>query len=1257
MVESSPRLDTRLAELIREVSIPDDVRQISVELAELAPGVTVGEVIADPGVFGRVGYPLPGAQRLRALAVLRAWATERAEPALPAAPISDWRGFAEAHHVAWALDCVVERAGEFAAGLGFVFDRLPYERIDTVGKLLEAEPQAVSRHMLEPRRRAREAAAAFVRRQAELARDPAVRVEPTRPAAGAAAHKLWPRLERLRAGLRAEVVSRPAEARITGQLRFEEDPPLITRYSHEERATRTVITSLALAGGKPEVSCRCTKRAPAVCDHTLALVEDFMAELAEPLESERGAWADRVARFSVQAPWQRVLDVLDGLAGAETAPAQHLGFLVARRGDALQLSVIVDDGKTPGKGRRLRDDDVDSDALEDLASPSERAVLEILSEPPYYRRNDDPVARALDHLVGHPRVYVKVKTKVLPLVVRRAQVALAMRGKDDGSVELGLSIEGKLLGTADEDALAASGGTLAQWVQLDEAAGRATVATIDRRVGEVWLALRKHGRVLPAEATAALAERLPALTAVLPVDADASMLGREIEAEPRLLLRLVPDGGDGIDAWVGVRVLPGAPVQAIGRGAELITARVNGERVCARRQLDDERTWARTLLEPLASTLARVVDPFVFQVAGEPALELIEGLPALADRVEIEWPAGRERRVHAAGVAKLSFRVTQGRDWFGLDGQVDAFGLAVPLAELLAAWRAGQRFVRVGERDWLHLTEELRARLGLVANVTHATRHGLEVPALAAPALAEQLPELAAPPRWAELVAKARAAARLVPAPPGALGVTLRDYQVAGFEWLARLAAWAPGACLADDMGLGKTIQALALLETRAALGPALVVAPTSVCFNWMREIARVAPGLRARQARETDVLPAELGPGDVYVVSYGVMARDLEALKARHFATLVLDEAQALKNPASQRARAVLELDAGFTLALTGTPLENRLAELWSLYRVIAPGLLGSWEGFRERYALPIERDDDRERRAALARLVRPFLLRRLKQEVAPELPPREEVRVDVALSPEERSLYERERLMALTQLGQVSGPVKAAVAAAAARAPGKGHDARFQVLAALTRLRQLACHPRLVDPASTLSSSKLERMVELVGELRDEGHRALIFSQFTSLLALVREALDQEGIAYLYLDGATPAPERQRLVDAFQAGEGVVFLISLKAGGTGLNLTAADNVIHLDPWWNPAVEDQASDRSHRIGQTRHVTIYKLVALGTVEEKIVAMQEDKRALVAGVLEGTGVARAASTNELLALLADDVPVVANPALRAAKRPR
>jgi SNF2 family DNA or RNA helicase len=351
-------------------------------------------------------------------------------------------------------------------------------------------------------------------------------------------------------------------------------------------------------------------------------------------------------------------------------------------------------------------------------------------------------------------------------------------------------------------------------------------------------------------------------------------------------------------------------------------------------------------------------------------------------------------------------------------------------------------------------------------------------------------------------------------------------------------------------------------------------------------------------------------------------MLRDVELLEAIEFSTVIFDEAHALKNGNSKRSLAARRIRAAFRVGLTGTPVENHTGELWSLFWVVLPGLFGPWERFRERFAGPIERERNSARRAALAATIRPYLLRRTKGEVARELPARTEMVRFVDLSSAERDLYEGERLHAIDALS----------------AGAANEKARFALLAALTRLRQLACHPRLRHPDSTLESSKLASVLSLIDELRESGHRALVFSQFTSHLALVAEALRTRGVTYLEFEGSTSSEARANRVRRFQAGEVDIFLISLKAGGVGLNLTAADYVLHLDPWWNPASEDQATDRVHRIGQDKPVTVVRFITRGTIEESVLALHREKRELAQALLDGGDVAGRLTTSELLSLM-------------------
>ena len=485
--------------------------------------------------------------------------------------------------------------------------------------------------------------------------------------------------------------------------------------------------------------------------------------------------------------------------------------------------------------------------------------------------------------------------------------------------------------------------------------------------------------------------------------------------------------------------------------------------------------------------------------------------------------------------------------------------------------------------------------------------------------------------RWEETIAQYKIAQDLRPIVPKTLLADLRPYQIEGFEWLVKLATWTAGGVLADDMGLGKTVQALALLLYRSALGPALVVAPTSVVNNWIHEAKRFAPTLNIKiYAGDPLTRRQILGspqPNDLFVTTYGILQNDIEYLSSIQWGTAVLDEAQAIKNITTKRARSSFRLPASFRLLTTGTPIQNNLMDLYSLFRFANPGILGSTREFQRRFVLPIERDEIQEISNQLSGLISPFILRRLKKDVLKELPPRTEITLSVELSEEEQVLYEALRQRAMDDINTPSVSHKG--------------EQRIQILAHITRLRLACCNPQLVQSNNPPDSSKLRVFEETLLELLEGDHKVLVFSQFVKHLKIVENKLSELDVNYQYLDGKTPRNIRQKRIDAFQKGQGDVFLISLTAGGTGLNLTAADYVFHLDPWWNPAVEDQASDRAHRIGQRRPVTIYRFVARNTIEDQIVELHQRKRALADSLLTGSSQASRLNAEELIGLIRGD----------------
>lgn len=560
--------------------------------------------------------------------------------------------------------------------------------------------------------------------------------------------------------------------------------------------------------------------------------------------------------------------------------------------------------------------------------------------------------------------------------------------------------------------------------------------------------------------------------------------------------------------------------------------------------------------------------------------------------------------------------VSSGVDWFELQGQVEYGENTANLPVLLEALRRGENMVRLDDGTYGMLPEEWLRRLGILAGMGAPENGHIRFRRSQAgllDALLAAQPEARCDATFARVRDELRGFKGVEAAQqPAGFAGQLRHYQREGLGWMNFLRRFSFGGCLADDMGVGKTAQVLALLETRRELraagekiAPSLVVAPKSLVFNWKEEAARFTPQLRVLDYTGTARDGNSFADYDVVLTTYGTLRRDAGRIKDVEFDYVVLDEAQAVKNAGAETAKAVRLLRGAHRLALSGTPVENHLGELWSLFDFLNPGMLGTATVFK--LAGGTARDPGKGSRELLAHALRPFILRRTKEQVAPELPLKSEQTIYCEMEPAQRKLYNelRQHYRArLLKKIETDGLAKS----------------KIQVLEALLRLRQAACHPGLIDKKrSSEPSAKLDVLLEQLREVLEEGHKALVFSQFTSLLAILRDRLDGSKVTYEYLDGATR--NRQARVERFQNDADCrLFLVSLKAGGLGLNLTAAEYVFLLDPWWNPAVEAQAVDRAHRIGQTRQVFAYRLIARDTVEEKVLELQKTKRDLAAAII-------------------------------------
>jgi superfamily II DNA or RNA helicase len=922
--------------------------------------------------------------------------------------------------------------------------------------------------------------------------------------------------------------------------------------------------------------------------------------------------------------WQKTLQALSAVSEQveqEAEASLRVAWFVDMADGSLSRPALQERRVSHGgwsQGRRLSFAELYE--LRERLPPEDQRVLDATRELSQGRR--EPAPEALERLVGHPRVMNGARPGLHVEVVA-------------GNCRVETRDEAGYLQVLVEPADAKPGVNVRPDGEARLVVFRVTDAM--QRVIEVV----QRGLRVPLVQKAELLDVLGKLSQSVEVQSPELGVEVEVEADATPCLRFAPHAG----AWLvqaGVR-----PFGSKGRFFVAGSGRVSlgyssgGKRLRCERVFDAERANIDRLVAAcptLASSLeeregrpAHEVDNWVLGEEG--VLCLLSELQKAGIAHELEWPESGAWRLRGDARAKLhgQLRVTKG--WYLATGGLSLDDVnEVTLSELVhAPALAGGRFVRLASGDYVELEARLRRVIAALSAAAARSKAGAELRihagALAALRELSEEGDFELDKAGQSWLARVRQAGAQDFAVPTELVGELRPYQLDGFRWLSRLSELGLGACLADDMGLGKTVQILALLLARAGQGPALVVAPTSVCANWVKEARRFAPSLHVLDyfsSDRKDVLAAlrEGGAGKLLVCSYQLLQQDQASLAQVEWGTAVLDEAQFIKNAQSLRAQAAFRIVAKQRIAATGTPVENHAADLWSIFQFLNPGLLGDYADFTRRFVKPIDREGGTTPEELLRRVIQPYVLRRLKRDVLQELPPLTELQHEIQLSADEERRYALLRRQIHDKLFTGHGK----------------RENKLEVLAEITRLRRFCCHPRLVFPDADRESSKVQAFLALVEELRENGHRALVFSQFVDFLDLVREQLDERRIHYEYLDGSTPQAQRQQRVEAFQAGSASLFLISLKAGGFGLNLTAADYVIHLDPWWNPAVEAQATDRAHRIGQEKRVTVYRLITKHSIEEKIVELHGKKRALARSLLDGTARAAKLSGDELLELL-------------------
>ncbi|MCQ2345096.1 MAG: DEAD/DEAH box helicase [Paludibacteraceae bacterium] len=707
-------------------------------------------------------------------------------------------------------------------------------------------------------------------------------------------------------------------------------------------------------------------------------------------------------------------------------------------------------------------------------------------------------------------------------------------------------------------------------------------------------------------------------------DIQGAMRLEEKEGNSILTVRVTPES-TVYEARFMVRPLDGGcKYLEVGKGDEVIVDSDGTTRYKVTRNIKREKSNCKKICDLLG--FERTTNNTILNT--ERLLILMDSADEMKDVFCIEWPKGEALKIVKPSASAWNINAAAKAGWFELEGELRVSeGMVLTIAQLLEMARNGEgQYVRLSSGEYLKLSKKIRAQLNQLDAVSQNTRGKITVSELAMTFMKDAIDDIVDVEEYEMVEERKRlmrdAANKDYPLPEG-LNAVLRPYQEDGYRWLMSLSHWGAGACLADDMGLGKTVQSIAFMLSKAGEGPQMVVAPASVIGNWRKELARFSPGLKVMMLNE--MAPGErgkaldsVGEGSIVVVTYGLLVTEKEAVTKVKWTTVVLDEAHTIKNKETKMSSVAMKLQAINKIMLTGTPVQNHLGELWNLFRFINPGLLGTYEHFQEKF-VGSESNGSRE---ALKRLVAPFLLRRTKNEVVRELPDKVEVTIPVQMQEDEMAIYEIIRRQAKAEL-EMGGPLS------------------VNALAMMTKLRMTACSAMLAEKSWKGGCSKLDALIEKLMPIVESGNSVLVFSQFTSFLTMARERLEREGLkSYLYLDGSTPVAKRQKMVEQFQNGGQQVFLISLKAGGLGLNLTGASYVIHLDPWWNPAIEQQATDRAYRIGQQQKVTVYHLIAEGTIEEKIVRLHDTKREMADSILDGRSTAMRLTPEELMELIKD-----------------
>jgi len=813
----------------------------------------------------------------------------------------------------------------------------------------------------------------------------------------------------------------------------------------------------------------------------------------------------------------------------------------------------------------------------------------------YYSLYELNVEKALPFFVGHPNVFLK-NSKNEKVEFEKIKPEVLIETTDD-NYELSIP---SLFQNKERDG----------FILLKESISKYQICFISREYIEFASMVGESVIKIPLHEKESLSRMISKLSKISSLDSDFIDENiQEVKSDSRCIVQLMPLL-EGLLAKILIRPFADfGPYFIPAKGRLNLNITHEDVKLQCKRKVREEYYNLQQFISLVPSL--KGVDDYTEDICisdPQDCLDFIYELNELGDKIKIEWPKGETIKIKdKLDASNLNLLIKKRNTWFDIDGFVKLNDKQViKLKDLIERSRKNEsRFVKLDDGMFLALSNEFKRMIEDLDSFSMEKNDVISIHKLAAHGiehLVDSVGNVDADAEWSDCIAKINQSEHFSCELPSTLEASLRPYQREGFEWMMRLDNWGVGACLADDMGLGKTVQSIAMLIAKAEKGPSIVVAPASVVSNWMSEIHKFSPTLNPviLSSNNRENIISNMEKYDVLIISYGLVYTEIERLENVNWSAVVLDEAHAIKNFMSKRTKAVMRLNADFKLLTTGTPIQNNLTELWSLFNFINPGLLFTQKIFNDRFVSISGDTDFSSMRMKLKNLIKPFILRRTKTQVLSDLPEKTEIVLDVEQTTKEQSFYEALRQKALENIEE-----------------SKNDDKQGNHILVLA---EIMLFEKTID------------------ELIENKHKVLVFSQFVSHLSILKKSLEKKSISYQYLDGSTSLKKREIAVRDFQSGMGDVFLISLKAGGLGLNLTAADYVIHMDPWWNPAVEDQASDRAHRYGQQRPVTIYRMITKNTIEEKMMNLHHEKRELADDILEGTNRANKLTADDLMKLI-------------------